>query len=160
MPEIKIVRTIKPKQGMYIAEGSSEYIGKHPYGEGASGFWVGMKIMWRGRFFSSQSGLFVLPDLCVGMSRLSDAQAKSEVRWSSFSSWSPSKRIGVAQGGALGGLLLGAVGAAFAKTKGLSGFAVYYVNEAQSTGGFLAAAAPEVVDEIFSVIPEDKIIPL
>jgi hypothetical protein len=52
MSEINIVRTIKPKKGMYIAEGRSEYIGKHPYGEGATGFWVGFKIMWHGRFFS------------------------------------------------------------------------------------------------------------
>lgn len=71
--------------GMYIAEGASEYIGKHPYGEGATRFWVGMKIMWRGRFFSSQNGLFVLPDLCAGVSRLSDTQTKTEARWSAFS---------------------------------------------------------------------------
>jgi len=159
MTEIKIVRAIKPKQGMYIAEGRCEYIGKHPYGQGASGFWVGMKIVWRGRLFSSKTGLLVLPDLCVGVSRLSDKQASSEVRWSSFLS-SPVGRAGAIKGGALGGLFGGAVAAAFAKTKGLSGFAVYYVNEAQSTGGFLAAATLEIIDEILSVIPADKIIPL
>jgi hypothetical protein len=157
MSEIKIVRAIKPKQGMYIAEGASEYIGKHPYGEGQTGFWVGMKIMWRGRLFSSQGGLLVLPDLCLGVSRLSDTQTKSEARWSAFSTGQKGTPIGF---GPIGGLLAGAVSSAFAKTAGLSGFAVYYVNEAKSTGGFLAAATPEIVDEIFSVIPEDKVFPL
>jgi hypothetical protein len=167
MPEIDIVRAIKPKKGMHITEGRGEYIGKHPYGEGASGFWVGFKIMWRGRFFASQSGLLVLPDFCLGVPRISDRQTTSEVRWSAFSS-SPAGRAGAVRGGALGGALGGAVGgllgggiaAAFAQTKGLSGFAVYYNNEVQSTGGFLAAAKPDIVDEIFSVMPDDKIIPL
>ncbi|MEN3368907.1 MAG: hypothetical protein V7609_1050 [Verrucomicrobiota bacterium] len=157
MPEINILRAIKPKKGMYIAEGRSEYVGKHPYGQGASGFWVGFKIMWRSRFFSSQGALLVLPDLCVGVSRISDKQARSETRWSAFSAGQKGTPIAF---GALGGLLSGAVRTAFAEIEGLSGFAVYYVNEAQSTGGLLAAAPPDIVEQIFSVMPEDKIIPL
>jgi hypothetical protein len=97
----------------------------------------------------------VLPDLCLGASRVSEEQATTEIRWSAFSAGQASKLYYP-----LGGLLGGAMGAAFAKTKGLSGFAVYYVNEVQATGGFLAAATPDVVDEIFSVMPDDKIIPL
>src|SRR5882724_4909535 len=81
MPEINIVRTIKPKKGLYIAEGRSEYVGKHPVGEVGSGFWVGFKIVWRGGFFRSESGLLVLPHFCLGVSSLSDKKVQSEARW-------------------------------------------------------------------------------
>jgi hypothetical protein len=157
MPEINIVRAIKPKKGMHIAEGRVEYIGKHPYGEGREGHFVGFKMMWRGGFFRSQSGLLVLPDLCLGVSRLSDKNVRAEARWGAFSAGQQSTPIGF---GALGGLIAGAVRTASADTKGLSGFAVYYNNEVQSTGGFIAAASPDIVEEIFSVIPEDMIIPI
>ena len=59
----------------------------------------------------------------------------------------------------LGGLIAGAVRTALAGTKGLSGFAVYYNNQVQSTGGFIAAASLDIVEEILSVIPEEKILP-
>ena len=156
MAEINIVRAIKPKKGMYIAEGRGEYIGKHPYSEGATGFWVAFKITWRGRLFSSQSSLLALPDLCLGVSRISDEKIKSEARWSAFSDGQKSTPIGF---GALGGLIAGAVRTVSTKTEGLSGFAVYYNNEVQSPGGFIAAASPDIVEEIFSVMPEDKIFP-
>jgi hypothetical protein len=157
MPEINIVRAIKPKKGMHIAEGRGEYIGKHPYGEGREGHFVGFKMMWRGGFFRSQSGLLVLPDLCLGVSLLSEKKVQSEARWGAFSAGQQSTPIGF---GALGGLVAGAVRTALADTKGLSGFAVYYNNEVQSTGGFIAAASPDIVEEIFSVIPEEMIIPI
>jgi hypothetical protein len=157
MPEINIVRAIKPKKGMHITEGPGEYIGKHPYGEGARGFWVGFKIMWRGGFFRSQSGLLVLPDLCLGVSRISDEKARSETRWSAFSAGQKSTPIAF---GALGGLVAGAIRTVSTKTEGLRGFAVYYTNEVQSPGGFIAAASPDIVEEILSVIPEEKIIPI
>ncbi len=157
MPEINIVRAIKPKKGMHIAEGRGEYIGKHPYSESASGFWVGFKIMWRGGFFRSQSGLLVLPDFCLGVSRISDKKAQSEARWSAFSAGQQDTPIAF---GALGGLIAGAVRTVSTTTEGLSGFAVYYNNEVQSTGGFIAAASLDIVEEILSVIPEEKIIPL
>src|SRR5438477_10751562 len=85
MPEINIVRAIKPKKGMHIAQGRGEYIGKHPYGEGREGCFVGFKVMWRGRLFRSESGLMVLPDLCLGVSRLLDKKVRSEARWGAFS---------------------------------------------------------------------------
>jgi hypothetical protein len=157
MAEINIVRTIKPKKGLYIAEGRSEYVGKHPVGEGGGGFWVGLKIMWRGGFFRSESGLFVLPHFCLGVSRISDKKAQSEARWSAFSAGQTSTPIAF---GALGGLVAGAIRTVATKTEGLSGFAVYYNNEVQSTGGFIAAAVPDIVEEIFSVIPEEKVIPI
>jgi hypothetical protein len=157
MPEINIVRAIKPKKGMHIAEGRGEYVGKHPYGEGREGHFVLFKIVWCGGFFRSQNSLLALPDLCLGVSRLSDKKVQSEARWGAFSSGQQSTPIGF---GALGGLIAGAVRTALADTKGLSGFAVYYNNEVQSTGGFIAAASPEIVEEIFSVIPEEKIIPI
>ncbi|SRR6266404_2020122 len=156
MAEINIVRTIKPKKGMYIAEGRSEYVGKHPVGEGGSEFWVGFKIVWRGALFRSRSGLLVLPHFCLGVSRLSDKKVQSEARWGAFSTGQQSTPIAF---GALGGLIAGAVRTDFANTKGLSGFAVYYNNEVQSTGGFVAAAPAEIVEEILSVIPEEKIVP-
>jgi len=157
MPEINIVRTIKPKKGLYIAEGRSEYVGKHPVGEGGSGFWVGFKIVWRGGFFRSESGLLVLPHFCLGVSSLSDKKVQSEARWGAFTAGQQSTPIGF---GALGGLIAGALRTASASTKGLSGFAVYYNNEVESTGGFIAAASPDIVEEVFSVMPEDKIIPI
>jgi hypothetical protein len=155
MPEIQIVRAIKPKQGMYIAEGSSKYIGKHPYAEDTTGFWTGMEIVWRGRFFSSQKGIMVLPDLCVGVSPLSDALTKTEARWSAVSAGQKATPLAF---GALGGLITGAVRAALTETKDLKGFVVCYENESKSTGAFLATATPEIVDEIFSVMPEERIV--
>jgi hypothetical protein len=113
--------------------------------------------MWRGRFWSSTGALFVLPDLCVGVSRLSDAQTKTETRWSAFSAGQKDSPIAF---GAIGGLLAGALGSLGAKADGLTGFAVYYFNEANVMGAFLAAATPEIVDEIFSVVPDDKVFPL
>ena len=74
-----------------------------------------------------------------------------------FSAGQQSTPIGF---GALGGLIAGALRTASASTKGLSGFAVYYNNEVESTGGFIAAASPDIVEEVFSVMPEDKIIPI
>jgi hypothetical protein len=75
MSEINIVRTIKPKKGMHIAEGRSEYIGKHPYGEGREGHFVLFKVVWRAGFFRSQNSLLALPDLCLGVSRLPTTSA-------------------------------------------------------------------------------------
>lgn len=152
MSEIQIVRAIKPKQGMYIAEGSCEYIPKY---HGQTGFWVGMKVMWRGRFFSSQKGIMVLPDLCVGVSPLSDALTKTEARWSAVSAGQKATPLAF---GALGGLIAGAARAAFTETKDLKGFVVCYENEVKSTGAFIATATPEIVDEIFSVMPEERIV--
>jgi len=156
MSEINIVRAIKPKKGMHIAEGRCEYLGKHPYGAGREGYFVGFKILWRGGLFRSESGLLALPDLCLGVSRLSDKKVQSEARWGAFSAGQENTPIAF---GALGGLIAGAVRTALAGTKGLGGFAVYYNNEVQSTGGFIAAASLDIVEEILSVIPEEKIIP-
>src|SRR2546430_5969114 len=89
MPEVNIVRTIKPKKGLYIAEGRSEYVGKHPVGEGGSCFWVGFKIVWRGGFFRSESGLLVLPHFCLGGSSLSHKKIQSEARGGAFSAGPP-----------------------------------------------------------------------
>ncbi len=157
MAEINIVRAIKPKKGMHIAEGRGEYVGKHPYGEGREGHFVLFKVVWSSGFFRSQNSLLALPDLCLGVSRLSDKKVQSEARWGGFSAGQQSTPIAF---GALAGLIAGAVRTALADTKGLSGFAVYYNNEVQSTGGFIAAASHDIVEEIFSVIPEEMIIPI
>src|SRR5439155_20857638 len=85
MSEINIVRAIKPKKGMHIAEGRCEYLGKHPHGAGREGYFVGFKILWRGGLFRSESRLLALPDLCLGVSRLSDKKVQSEARWRAFS---------------------------------------------------------------------------
>ena len=159
MSEIKIVRTIKPKKGDYICEGTGEYIGKHPY-QGDTGFFTGIKTVWQRNWFSTYDGLLVLPDFCLGVSYLTDDKTKSEIRWSSFLGSSPSRRAAVVHGGALGGLLAGSISAAFSKTKNMQGFVVFYMNDSQSTGGFIAAAEPKIVEEIFSVMPQDKIIPI
>jgi hypothetical protein len=168
MSEINIVRTIKPKKGDYIAEGRYEYVGKQPYGEGREGHFVLFKVLWRGGFFRSQNSLLVLPDLCVGVSLLSDKKVQSEARWGAFSAGQQSTPIGF---GALGGLIAGAARSALASTKGLTGLVVYYSSELdklvrgdsvskESIGGIIAAASPDIVEEILSVIPEQMIFPI
>jgi hypothetical protein len=129
---------------------------------------VGFKVLWRGGFFRSEGGLLVLPDLCLGASRLSDKKVQSEARWGAFSAGQQATPIAF---GALGGLIAGAARSALASTKGLSGLVVYYSSEVdnvfrhdpvskQSVGGFIAAASPDIVEEILSVIPEQMIFPI
>ena len=95
MPEINIVRTIKPKKGDYIVEGRYQYVGKHPYGEGREKGISSYLRSFGGRTFPLANSLLALPDLCVGVSLLSDKKVQSEARWGAFSGGQQSSRQSV-----------------------------------------------------------------
>ena len=111
-----------------------------------------MRFRWRGLMFNGPQMEFVFPRDVVQIGPIADDVSKSAARWSS--AYGASLKGGA--GGVLTSLISGAIGAAAVRTTGIKGFGVLYTNEDGHVGAFMAVASPEIVDEIFRAVPQDK----
>ena len=84
--------------------------------------------------------------------RITDKAAKSAARWSSATRGSTAGGAG----GVLTSLIWAGIGAAAARTGDTKGFGVASQNPDGYPAVFLAVAPPEIVDEIFRAVPEDR----
>ena len=141
---LRVVAKQRPKHGRHIGEGKYEIV------IGADGLPT-MRFRWRGIMFNGSMTTFVFSRDVVAIGLIPDDAAKSLARSAAFNDWSSRGAAGLVVN-----LAAGAIGAAAAKTTGIKGFGVYYHTEDGHLGLFTAVAAPEIVDEIFRSVPEDK----
>jgi hypothetical protein len=142
---VNVVSVRHPKRGRYIGEGKHEYF-LTPDGTPV------MHFRWRGLLFNGPKMDFVFPRDAVQIGRVADDAAKSAARWSSAQHGS----IAGGPGGILTSLIWAGIGAATARTSGVKGFGVLYKNGEGEVAAFMAVASPEIVDEIFRAVPEEK----
>ncbi len=111
-----------------------------------------MRFRWQGLVLSGPKATFVFPRDVVQIGRITEKAAESAARWSSANRTS----IAGGAGGILTSLIGAGIGAAAARTSNITGFSVLYKNPDDYPATFLAVASPDVVDEIFRAVPEDK----
>ena len=142
---VNVVSLRHPKRGRYIGEGKHEYFFTS---DGAPA----MHFRWRGLLFNGPKMDFVFSRDVVQIGRVADDAAKSAARWSSAQHGS----IAGGAGGILTSLVWAGIGAATARTSGIKGFGVVYKNDEGDLAAFMAVASPEIIDEIFRAVPDEK----
>lgn len=142
MNKIRIVNKQFPKKGYFIKEGSYDYF-TNPDGFPAFAF------RWQGIVFRGSKAQFVFARDALRIGRIPDDVARSQARRAGFMG---ATRVP----GLLPSLIIGAIGAATARTSNIKGFGVFYNNEEGHLAAFFAVASPEIVDEILCSVPAER----